>query len=153
MSGRQRDDDERHGEDDSEDEGYESEVGRQAKRKKCMLLNIFHDPNAANPGKLIVSASPATTTLHRTPLHPHAPSNSLYVGPDLNFNEEVDLGLNLDFEAPAGANDSFSGPSGRDFDIPLAQPDDYDIGLDFEGFGEARPDEEYVDTLEKRPNT
>lgn len=38
MSGRQRDDDERHGEDDSEDEGYESEVGRQAKRKKCMFL-------------------------------------------------------------------------------------------------------------------
>nr|KIR88202.1 hypothetical protein I308_01262 [Cryptococcus tetragattii IND107] len=123
MSGRQRDDDERHGEDDSEDEGYESEVGRQAKRKKF-------------------SASPATTTLHRTPLHPYAPSNSLYTGPDLNFNEEVDLGLNLDFEASAGANDSFSGPSGRDFDIPLAQPDDYDIGLDLEGFGEARPDEE-----------
>lgn len=116
-------------------------------------LNIFHDPNAANPGKLIVSASPATTTLHRTPLHPYAPSNSLYTGPDLNFNEEIDLGLNLDFEAPAGANDSFSGPSGRDFDIPLAQPDDYDIGLDFEGFGEARPDEEYVDNLDKRPNT
>ncbi|KGB76808.2 hypothetical protein CNBG_2646 [Cryptococcus deuterogattii R265] len=123
MSGMHHDDDERHGEDDSEDEGYESEVGRQAKRKKF-------------------SASPATTTLHRTPLHPYAPSNSLYTGPDLNFNEEVDLGLNLDFEAPAGANDSFSGPSGRDFDIPLAQPDDYDIGLNFEGFGEARPDED-----------
>ncbi|KIR71619.1 hypothetical protein I310_04295 [Cryptococcus deuterogattii CA1014] len=118
MSGMHHDDDERHGEDDSEDEGYESEVGRQAKRKK------------------------STTTLHRTPLHPYAPSNSLYTGPDLNFNEEVDLGLNLDFEAPAGANDSFSGPSGRDFDIPLAQPDDYDIGLNFEGFGEARPDED-----------
>lgn len=112
---------------------------------------IFHYPNAANAGGLIVSASPATTTLHRTPLHPYAPSNSLYTGPDLNFNEEVDLGLELDSEAPAGANDSFSGPSGRDFDIPLAQPDDYDIGLNFEGFGEARPDEEYVDTLEKRP--
>ncbi|KAE8539288.1 hypothetical protein D1P53_004386 [Cryptococcus gattii VGV] len=123
MSGRQHDDDGRHGEDDSEDEGYESEVGRQAKRKKF-------------------SASPATTTLHRTPLHPHAPSNSLYTDPDLNFNEEVDLGLNLDFEVPAGANDSFSGRSGREFDLPLAQPDDYDIGLDFEGFGEARPDED-----------
>lgn len=123
MSKRHHDDGERHEENDSEDEGYESEVARQAKRKKY-------------------SASAAATTLHRTPLHPHAPSNSLYTGPDLNFNEEVDLGLNLDFEAPAGANDSFSGPSGRDFDIPFAQPDDYDIGLNFEGFGEARPDED-----------
>lgn len=41
MSGMHHDDDERHGEDDSEDEGYESEVGRQAKRKKCMLLLYF----------------------------------------------------------------------------------------------------------------
>lgn len=41
MSGMYHDDDERHGEDDSEDEGYEWEVGRQAKRKKCMLLIFF----------------------------------------------------------------------------------------------------------------
>lgn len=106
--------------------------------------NTFSDLKAANGHTLVDSASAAATTLHRTPLHPHAPSNSLYTGPDLNFNEEVDLGLNLDFEASAGANDSFSGPSGRDFDIPFAQPDDYDIGMNFEGFGEARPDEEYV---------
>ncbi|OXG18173.1 hypothetical protein C367_04990 [Cryptococcus neoformans Ze90-1] len=123
ISERHRDDDERHEGDDSEDEGYEWEVARQAKRKKY-------------------SASAAATTLHRTPLHSHAPSNSLYTGPDLTFDEEVDLGLNLDFEVPLGANDSFSGPSGRDFDIPFAQPDDYDIGLNFEGFGEARPDED-----------
>ncbi|OXG16036.1 hypothetical protein C361_05484 [Cryptococcus neoformans Tu259-1] len=123
ISERHRDDDERHEEDDSEDEGYEWEVARQVKRKKY-------------------SASSAATTLHRTPLHSHAPSNSLYTGPDLTFNEEVDLGLNLDFEVPLGANDSFSGPSGRDFDIPFAQLDDYDIGLNFEGFGEARPDED-----------
>lgn len=37
MSKRHHDDDERHEENDSEDEGYESEVARQAKRKKCTL--------------------------------------------------------------------------------------------------------------------
>lgn len=108
------------------------------------VANTFGDPKAANGHTLIDSASAAATTLHRTPLHSHAPSNSIYTGPDLTFDEEVDLGLNLDFEVPLGANDSFSGPSRRDFDIPFAQPDDYDIGLNFEGFGEARPDEEYV---------
>ncbi|WVQ74364.1 hypothetical protein IAR50_003964 [Cryptococcus sp. DSM 104548] len=97
-----------------EEEGYESEVGRTAKRKKF-------------------SASPAYSALYRTPLHQHRPSNPLFSRNNLEFQQEVDLGLNLDldFDGPAGADDSFSGPSGdRGFEIPMAPMDDYDIGPD-----------------------
>ncbi|ODN99183.1 hypothetical protein I350_07342 [Cryptococcus amylolentus CBS 6273] len=97
-----------------EEEDYEYEVGRMAKRSRF-------------------SASPAYTTLHRTPIHQRPPSSPLFSRNDLEFQQEVDLGLNLgvDFDGPAGANDSFSGPSGgRGFEMPLAPMDDYDIGPD-----------------------
>lgn len=70
--------------------------------------------------------------------------NLFYIGLDLIFNEEVDFGFNFDFEVFLGVNDSFLGLLGRDFDILFVQFDDYDIGLNFEGFGEVRLDEEYV---------
>ncbi|ODN94853.1 hypothetical protein L198_05001 [Cryptococcus wingfieldii CBS 7118] len=97
-----------------EEEDYEFEVGRMAKRSRF-------------------SASPAYTTLHRTPIHQRPPSNPLFSRNDLDFQQEVDLGLNLDldFDGPAGVDDSFSGPSGgRGFEMPLAPMDDYDIGPD-----------------------
>ncbi|WVN89276.1 uncharacterized protein L203_104497 [Cryptococcus depauperatus CBS 7841] len=98
-----------------EEEGYESEVGRQMKRKKY-------------------SAPPSVNTLQRTPLHAYPLSNHLYSGPDLDFapGGEVDLGLDLNFDAPGDTNDSFSGPNGRELEMPLIPMGDGDYGMNID---------------------
>ncbi|WWC91869.1 uncharacterized protein L201_006816 [Kwoniella dendrophila CBS 6074] len=104
---------------EADEEDDQSEMGRNAKRKK-------------------VSSSPAVGIITRTRNSIHHPSEptggALYAGIDMQVGE-IDLELGLDMDGGEG-NDSFSSPSGRGFEFPT---DEADTGMILEGGDLAMP--------------